>query len=556
MARIHHPDPFDPWLSQSLPRWREGDDMELKSARGGLPKSLWESYSAMANTQGGVILLGVEDNGDVTGIANPAHLQKTFWDTIHNRGKVSINLLTPEDVKAIPHPAGVVLAIRVPRASRRQRPVFLGQNPLSGTYRRNHEGDYHATEPEVSRMLADRGDEPADGRILEGFGLSDIDPATLRQYRNRLASHKPTHPWLNESDQDLLAKLGGWRRERVTGVEGLTIAGILMFGREETIREAVPSYHVDYRERLSLDPEVRWTDRLTLDGTWHANLFQFYQRVVQRLTSDLKLPFQLEATLFRKGETEVHEAIREALVNTLIHADHLGQGGIVVEKHPDRLEFSNPGALLVSLDQLVRGNVSECRNKALQTMFMLIGTAEKAGSGVDKIFRGWKAQAWTLPTVSEQTQPDRVTWQLPLVTRQDHHPETGSTHSDSDSTHHDDLDSTHSDSDSTHHDDLDSTHNDSDSTHSDNQQDPVLLAIATPARGNPRLPPEQMESIILTLCRGRWLTGRQLAEYLDRHASGLRARFLTPLVKRGVLSLKHPDKPNRADQAYTSNGSA
>ncbi|MBF0270444.1 MAG: hypothetical protein HQL98_00020 [Magnetococcales bacterium] len=150
----------------------------------------------------------------------------------------------------------------------------------------------------------------------------------------------------------------------------------------------------------------------------------------QRLTSDLKLPFQLDTTLFRTGETEVHEAIREALVNTLIHADHLGQGGIVVEKHRDRLEFSNPGGLLVSLDQLLRGNVSECRNKALQTMFMLIGTAEKAGSGVDKIFRGWHAQAWTLPTVNEQTQPDRVTWLLPLVTRQDHLLETDSSHSD------------------------------------------------------------------------------------------------------------------------------
>ena len=55
---------------------------------------------------------------------------------------------------------------------------------------------------------------------------------------------------------------------------------------------AMPQYHVDYRERLSDDPEVRWTDRLTVDGTWTANLFQFYQRVLSRLFADLKVPFQ------------------------------------------------------------------------------------------------------------------------------------------------------------------------------------------------------------------------------------------------------------------------
>ncbi|SFK45086.1 Putative ATP-dependent DNA helicase recG C-terminal [Desulfomicrobium apsheronum] len=160
---------------------------------------------------------------------------------------------------------------------------------------------------------------------------------------------------------------------------------------------------------------MRWTDRLTLDGTWAGNLFQFYLRVIQRLSVDLKLQFQLDTDLFRKGETVVHEAIREALANALIHADHQGQGGIIVERYRDRFEFSNPGTLLISIDQLLRGNVSECRNKSLQLMFMMIGGAEKAGSGVDKIRRGWESQHWRSPKVSEQVQPDRVLWMLPMV---------------------------------------------------------------------------------------------------------------------------------------------
>lgn len=406
---------LDPLDILSRLDWVEGDDLEFKSARGGLPASLWETYSAMANTQGGVILLGVEDDGRISGVPDPARLKKTFWDTINNRGKVSVNLLSTHDLLEQTQGEATFLIIRVPRATRHQRPIFVGQNPLTGTYRRNDEGDYHCTEQEVGRMLADRSEEPADRQILEHFGLEDLDLPSLQQYRHRFASHKPTHPWLSEDDRTLLEKLGGWRRDRRTGTQGLTLAGLLMFGREEALHEALPSYQVDYREKLSDDPAVRWTDRLTLDGTWAGNLFQFYLRVIQRLPSELKLPFQLDAELFRKGETVVHEAIREALVNALIHADYLGQGGVVVEKYRDRFEFSNPGTLLVSFEQLMRGNVSECRNKALQTMFMLIGAGEKAGSGVDKIRCGWESQHWRQPRITELGKPTRVHWLLPMI---------------------------------------------------------------------------------------------------------------------------------------------
>ncbi|MCK5667093.1 MAG: ATP-binding protein, partial [Thiotrichaceae bacterium] len=78
--------------------WEECDDLELKSARGGLPKSLWETYSAMANSYGGVILLGVEDDGKFTGITDVSKVKTDLWNTLNNRGKVSYNLLSDNDV--------------------------------------------------------------------------------------------------------------------------------------------------------------------------------------------------------------------------------------------------------------------------------------------------------------------------------------------------------------------------------------------------------------------------------------------------------------------------
>ncbi len=79
-----------------------------------------------------------------------------------------------------------------------------------------------------------------------------------------------------------------------------------------------------------------------------------------------------------------------------------------------------------------------------------------------------------------------------------------------------------------------------------------LLEIATVARENRRLPPKEMERLILRLCQGTWLTRRQLGELLKRNIEGLRSRFLVPMVAHGLLRLRYPDKPNRADQAYTA----
>ena len=178
--------------------WSETDDLEFKSAKGGLPQSLWETYSAFANTNGGVILLGVENDGFVSGIKDTSKIKKSFWDTINNKTKVSTNLLANSDLREVAHLNGTLIAIQVPRASRYHRPIFIEQNPLTGTYRRNYEGDYHCTPEEVSRMLSDRSEQPVDSRILERFTLEDLDLPSIQQYRQRFASYKPTHPWLGE----------------------------------------------------------------------------------------------------------------------------------------------------------------------------------------------------------------------------------------------------------------------------------------------------------------------------------------------------------------------
>ena len=397
----------------------EGDDWEFKSAKGGLPGSLWSTYSGMANTEGGTIVLGVsETNGvakaDGLQLAHAQHLQKELWDLLHNRNKVNLNLLSPDDMQVVTSGASAFVVMRVPRATRTQRPIYTGNTPLGNTWRRYHEGDYKCSDAEVRRMLADAEDIRPDQRILEGFTLEDLDATSLDQYRQRFRAARPDHPWLSMPAQEFLEQLGGWRRDRESKQEGITLAGMLMFGKDNVIREpgAAPNYFVDYREKL--DPETRWTDRIFPDGNWQANLFQFYHRVWPRLAAGLPTPFKLEGNV-RRDETPAHEALREAFVNALIHADYMGEGGVVIERYPDRFEFNNPGILLVSLAQFRKGGVSEGRNKQLQKMFLMLGYGEQAGSGVERIRAGWRDKHWRVPFIGIGTKPDRVILTLPMV---------------------------------------------------------------------------------------------------------------------------------------------
>ncbi|MFN7869631.1 MAG: RNA-binding domain-containing protein [Planctomyces sp.] len=577
----------------------EDKDWEFKSAKGGLPGSLWHTYSAMANTDGGVIVLGVREANsgfEIHGIDDVERMEKDLWNTINNRSKISANLCVNHDIRIVTVSGRQVLVVQVPRANRRQRPVFTGQNPLEGTYRRQNDGDYLCSRQEVGRMLADQAEQPADSEILEGFSLDDLDQPSLDQYRNRFASRSPVHPWLKADNRGLLEKLGGWRTDRTTGHEGLTVAGLLMFGKDNAIRDpsAVPQYHIDYRERLSSDPQVRWTDRVWPDGTWTANLFQFFERAYPRVVRDLRIPFQLasqqDVSLFqRHDDTIVHEAIREAFVNALIHADYRGQGGIVIERYRDRLEFSNPGTLLLGIDQILKGAVSECRNRTLQGMFAMLGYGEKAGSGIDKIRQGWASQKWRWPQIQELQRPDRVRLVLPMVsllpeesvgrlrTASGDHPTditrllqdlVGKGHLVKDgygrwASYRLSEKLVRSDRDAPGETEIlqaGSQHNDGSSQHNDGSSqrtDPVLdgaelLAIAAPAREKARLAPAKMRELIWQLCQIQSLTVSQLAGLLNRHPEGIRNRFLSEMVREGVLLARYPD-PTHPEQAYRAN---
>jgi len=398
---------------------RENCEIEYKTAKGGFPKAFWSTYSSFGNTNGGVVVLGVKEVNKVAVADNLTEeavekLKRDYWATLNDGQKVNSILTYEEDVQSYELDSGVwVLSIRIPRAEHYQKPIFLNGNPLQGTYKRRNEGDFHCTEAEVKQMMSDANLQrsTADARILRNFTIDDIDQSSLAMFRKEFRIAKGNHAWADLTDVEFLKRIGGYRIDRVSGEEGFTLAGMLMFGKETSITdgECAPDFFVDYREHLTEIEGERWSDRIYPNGRWNANLYLFFNKVLDRLYEALPNPFRLTADGKTRLEyTSAHIAVREALANSLIHASYTQKGNIVVERWKDRIEISNPGNMLVSVKQFYIGQQSICRNTCLQRMFVALGIGEKAGSGADTIMKGWSDNDWEKPQIEEQYDPDRV----------------------------------------------------------------------------------------------------------------------------------------------------
>lgn len=420
MIEVRDKNDFDKYIESLLVN-KESDDLEFKSAAGGFPGTFWDTYSAFANSEGGMIVLGVAEKKGIFYLDKLTDEQilkykKDFWNNVNNKSTINLNLLSDKDLEVADYRGYKIMLFHIPRADRNQRPVYRTTTPWGNTFKRNFEGDYRCSDAEIRRMFADADEShPADGRILTNYTIEDIDIDSLNRYRQLFKLSSPDHPWLGLNDIELLKMLGGYRKDRTTGKEGFTVAGLLMFGKTQAItdEECCPHFFPDYQERLTEDEDVRWTNRICADGTWEANLFNFYRRVLPRLQSVLPKPFKLDNNI-RVEETPAHVAVREALINFCIHTDYTINATMVVKHQLDSFVFSNPGTMLVSKEQYYTGGESVCRNKYLQKMFSMIGVAEKAGSGTDKILKGWSEANWRSPKVEELLQPDKVVLVMPM----------------------------------------------------------------------------------------------------------------------------------------------
>ncbi len=387
----------------------ENEQLEFKRSTNSLPSSLWETYSAFANTNGGVIVLGLTENiagaNLVSGVSNPEKLIKELWNTINNTQKVNVNILNNKHISTLFVDNKQLICIEVPYANRQERPIFINKNIMTGAFRRNADGDYWCSSDEVKAMIRDQSDSSADTVTYPDINADALLSETLRRYRIRFKNLKSEHIWNNLDDDDFLLKIGATRRHDNQIVP--TLAGIVLFADDSVITTILPDYFLDFRE-TKLNENDRWVDRIySSSGNWTGNVFDFYFSVIDKVTLDTKLPFKLEATS-RIDSTPVHEALREAVANAVIHADYHGKQGIVIEKSFQFLQVSNPGSFRIPLTVVTDGGISDPRNATIFKIRSLVGIGERAGSGLYSIQHEWNKHQWPSPTITQSFNPERV----------------------------------------------------------------------------------------------------------------------------------------------------
>ena len=254
---------------------REGNRLEAKKAlgrdgQGELPRSVWETLSAFANTAGGVIVLGVTERKDgsfvVHGIPKVGKVLDDFWNAALSEDKISARFMKDSDATLETIEGKDIIVIRVPWVDRHMRPIFINDSIFGGTFRRTHTGDHQCKREEVLSMLRDSDTSSQDAAVAENVQLDHISRETVERYRRRFNERNEGHVWGRVDDTTFLTNIGALRADESSELRP-TRAGLLMFGEDRWITYEFPHYFLDYRQEAGA--VERWADRFTSQpGDW------------------------------------------------------------------------------------------------------------------------------------------------------------------------------------------------------------------------------------------------------------------------------------------------
>jgi ATP-dependent DNA helicase RecG len=375
-----------------LDRDIEWTDFEVKKASSELPKSAWETVSAFSNTSGGWIIFGVEQKGkkfSILGVSNPEKIEQDFTNTLASRQKFNV-LIRPQAEK-YEIDGAIVLAFFIPPSS--EKPVYY-QNNTHNTFIRSASGDQRATQAEVDAMHRNRAYGSWDRETIPNANANDLIEEDVYGYIGYLKAFNPNHPYNGLSRIELLHKLHALRDGFVTR------AGALFFGSDELIARLVADFRVDFIE-IAGESYTAAGGRHSFRLPEEQNLYRYYFSIYKRLvTNHLSLKYEVNDQGFGVEDSREAEAVREALVNLLMHTDYASPEKPRVRVFSDRIEFHNPGALPKDVQTILNEDYTAPRNPELARMFRTVRLAENAGQGFGRIVSGWKADRKVEPTIT------------------------------------------------------------------------------------------------------------------------------------------------------------
>jgi ATP-dependent DNA helicase RecG len=373
---------------RSILKEGEGLKVEFKKCRNSINKDVYDTVCAFLNRHGGVILLGVEDNGAVTGIdaGNIEQIKKEFVTTINNPQKINPSVyLSMEQVE---FDGKLVIFVYVPESSQVHR--------CGGKiFDRNADGDLDITNNNalVSGLYMNKQAFYSENTVYPYCQISDLRKDILARAKQMAAFQKENHPWQNMSDIEILKSCKLFSKDFKTNKEGFTLAAILLFGKDETILSAVPHHKTDLiLRRENID---RYDDRDDV----RTNLIESYDRILAFGQKHLSDPFYLEGT----QRISVRDKIfREMASNILIHREYFNAfpAKILIEK--DRI-YSENGNKSCGRGIIDPNNFSpHPKNPVIAKVFKEIGLADELGSGFRNLMKFVKIFSNSKPVMVEE----------------------------------------------------------------------------------------------------------------------------------------------------------
>lgn len=349
--------------------------LEFKSDLKSLPdRELVATVVSLANTEGGDLLLGVEDDGTVTGLhANHLNILG-IPSLIANKTNPAISVR----VERCELEGRSIARISVPKS----RQLVSTSDGLLVRRRIKLDGTPEAVPfypHEFIQRQSSMGLVDPSAMVLEEVEASQLDPLQRLRIRNAIKKYGGEQSLLSLADDELDGALG--LIKNISGKQHPTVAGLLLLGTEELLRTHLPAYEVAFQMLQGTDVKVNEFYRKPLLETFEEVEILFKARVVEE---------EIQVGLFRVPVPNYdRRAFREAFVNALVHRDFSRVGAVHVKIGDDGLSISNPGGFVegVTLDNLLVA-APRSRNPLLADVIKRIGLAERTGRGIDRIYEG------------------------------------------------------------------------------------------------------------------------------------------------------------------------
>ena len=407
-------------LFAELNSFDENRRIEAKSASA-VGKSMMETVCAFANEPGlcgGYLLLGAKRTGmaeDGRPVYEPENIENT--DKIQSDFVAMCNSMFNVRIRPIinveEYLGKTVIVVKIEELPESQKPAYFAKRGLpEGAFRRIGPSDEKCSEEDM--YLFYQSADTYDSCIVDDADLDDIDENALNFYRKLRKEVNPDAEELTLDDVDLLRALGAIKKNKQGGYD-LTYTGLLVFGKQMSLRRLVPSFRVDYI-RISgnqwvADGDNRFEQTIDMRGP----LILMVNKACSAVMDDLPKGFELKKDSMQASTPAIlpNKVLREAIVNSYIHRSNRVNQPIQIIRYSNRIEIHNPGYSLKPQDDWGEPG-SMLRNPRISEIFHDTNLAETKGTGIGAMRRLMKEAGLMPPTFESNHEANKFTARLLL----------------------------------------------------------------------------------------------------------------------------------------------